>query len=491
MHLDSLTLIGVRQFKRQTFYFRPGFNLLVGENGAGKTTILRGLLAAMASSRQRGSSFNLQDSDIGFGARRAEVSAVVRSGNEFKEFSFYKELWKPAERTKDRKSAPLVLLYSSSESICSALKAKRGRLVRELVNDPSRGSEEFLYAAEERVRQRTAVDRSKKFGNSRSVRDFVGKVLSTFSPGMGDFYWRFEPYDCSLVANEGSGKRPRFEAEVRTLARDIAMRYFQQRLIRRGRNYSWPDQPKIVLAPDSHELDLGQRGIPSLKSIWQNADMPSEAARRYLMSCSLEVKLAPRIMIRRRIGALPLSQLSDGEQRLFSLFVDIARQLSIRNEGSPLGEGEGIVLIDEIDVHLHPKWQRKIVPALEDLFSGCQFIATTHSPFVIQATQRNQVTSIDPASAGIFLHGGESIEDIAENIQGIDQPQRSARSETLSKAAEKYFSLLQIHAVTPTQVRMEDLQLAELRYREASEPFTSDSAVSALLKVMKLERQAP
>ncbi|HDS1132439.1 TPA: AAA family ATPase [Stenotrophomonas maltophilia] len=182
MHLDSLTLIGVRQFKRQTFYFRPGFNLLVGENGAGKTTILRGLLAAMASSRQRGSSFNLQDSDIGFGARRAEVSAVVRSGNEFKEFSFYKELWKPAERTKDRKSAPLVLLYSSSESICSALKAKRGRLVRELVNDPSRGSEEFLYAAEERVRQRTAVDRSKKFGNSRSVRDFVGKVLSTFSP---------------------------------------------------------------------------------------------------------------------------------------------------------------------------------------------------------------------------------------------------------------------------------------------------------------------
>ncbi|PSD25273.1 hypothetical protein C7E13_00045 [Stenotrophomonas maltophilia] len=88
MHLDSLTLIGVRQFEHQTFYFRPGFNLLVGENGAGKTTILRGLLAAMAGAKQRGSSFNLQDGDIGFGARRAEVIAVVRSGNQFKEFSF-------------------------------------------------------------------------------------------------------------------------------------------------------------------------------------------------------------------------------------------------------------------------------------------------------------------------------------------------------------------------------------------------------------------
>ncbi|CAI8703091.1 hypothetical protein EMIT0P291_100113 [Pseudomonas sp. IT-P291] len=46
-------------------------------------------------------------------------------------------------------------------------------------------------------------------------------------------------------------------------------------------------------------------------------------------------------------------------------------------------EGDGIVLIDEVDLHLHPKWQRSLIRQLSETFPNCQFVLTTHSPLVI------------------------------------------------------------------------------------------------------------
>jgi predicted ATP-binding protein involved in virulence len=215
----------------------------------------------------------------------------------------------------------------------------------------------------------------------------------------------------------------------------------------------------------------------------------SPEEQKLLQSCSLEVKLSPSIVILRQIGPLTLSQLSDGEKRLFSLFVDIARQLSVQNDQNEIGGGEAIILIDEIDVHLHPKWQRRIVPALEDLFPRCQFIATTHSPFVIQATDRHKITSIDPAIPITLYDGGNSIEDIAEDIQGISVPQRSLRAERLSEAAKRYFTLLKVRESNAELVAPAEIRAAEQDYREATEPFSSDPAVHALLKVQLMEKE--
>ncbi|KPW60133.1 Uncharacterized protein ALO82_03354 [Pseudomonas syringae pv. broussonetiae] len=134
-----------------------------------------------------------------------------------------------------------------------------------------------------------------------------------------------------------------------------------------------------------------------------------------------------------------------------------------------------------------PKWQRRIVPALEDLFPNCQFIATTHSPFVIQAAGRQRITFIEPHSSARLLDGGNSLEDIAEDIQGISQPQRSVRAEILGTAAKRYFTLLELKAVDAQQVAPAELRDAEKSYRDASEPFTSDPAVHALLKVLMME----
>ena len=81
---------------------------------------------------------------------------------------------------------------------------------------------------------------------------------------------------------------------------------------------------------------------------------------------------------------LPVNTLSDGEKCLFSLVGDLARRLALANPNltDPL-QGSGIVLIDEIDLHLHPAWQRKIVGQLKDTFPNCQFIITSHSPQVL------------------------------------------------------------------------------------------------------------
>ncbi len=79
-----------------------------------------------------------------------------------------------------------------------------------------------------------------------------------------------------------------------------------------------------------------------------------------------------------------VDQLSDGEKCTLALFGDLARRLALANPdiANPL-QGNGVVLIDEIELHMHPLWQRKILPILKKCFPNIQFIVTTHSPQVL------------------------------------------------------------------------------------------------------------
>lgn len=101
---------------------------------------------------------------------------------------------------------------------------------------------------------------------------------------------------------------------------------------------------------------------------------------------NLRVRRSPLRMTADKQGdELIVNQLSDGEKCLLALAGDLARRLAIANpdtDRNPL-HGSGVVLIDEIELHLHPKWQRAIIPNLAKTFPNCQFIITTHSPQVI------------------------------------------------------------------------------------------------------------
>lgn len=87
-----------------------------------------------------------------------------------------------------------------------------------------------------------------------------------------------------------------------------------------------------------------------------------------------------------------LEQLSDGERVFFGLIMDIAyRLISLNpNRENPF-EGSGIVVIDEIELHLHPKWQQNSVLILRESFPNIQFIITTHSPQVLSTVDKKSI----------------------------------------------------------------------------------------------------
>lgn len=91
-----------------------------------------------------------------------------------------------------------------------------------------------------------------------------------------------------------------------------------------------------------------------------------------------------RMIVEKNGQEIMVDYLSDGEKCTLALFGDLARRLAIANPNldNPL-DGDGIVLIDEIELHMHPTWQRKILTALNSVFPNIQFIITTHSPQVL------------------------------------------------------------------------------------------------------------
>jgi predicted ATP-binding protein involved in virulence len=106
---------------------------------------------------------------------------------------------------------------------------------------------------------------------------------------------------------------------------------------------------------------------------------------------------------------LIINQLSDGEKCLLAMVGDLARRLAIANPGLPDPlQGSGVVLIDEIELHLHPKWQREIIPALTRTFRNCQFIVTTHSPQVISQVKPEGIYILESTSDGIIARRPES-----------------------------------------------------------------------------------
>jgi predicted ATP-binding protein involved in virulence len=109
-----------------------------------------------------------------------------------------------------------------------------------------------------------------------------------------------------------------------------------------------------------------------------------------------------RMEVEKNGKRLTVNQLSGGELNLIAMIGDLARRMAIANPDStkPL-EGSGIVLIDEIDLHLHPKWQRMIVPKLLDVFPNCQFIISTHSPHVITHVQPDRLFLLKQTDSGI------------------------------------------------------------------------------------------
>lgn len=110
-------------------------------------------------------------------------------------------------------------------------------------------------------------------------------------------------------------------------------------------------------------------------------------------------KRTEELMYSNTLETLPVRFLSSGFRTLLGMVLDISYRMAVLNPNlleDIISNTPGIVLIDEIDMHLHPNWQWKVVEALKTTFPKIQFIATTHSPIVISSCQNENLIMLNP-----------------------------------------------------------------------------------------------
>jgi predicted ATP-binding protein involved in virulence len=164
-------------------------------------------------------------------------------------------------------------------------------------------------------------------------------------------------------------------------------------------------------------------------------DRQLEAVRKAISSLlgndlkDLRVRRKPwlRMTVQKGDEELIVEQLSDGEKSLLALAGDLARRLAIAKPSLPDPlQGSAVVLIDEIEQHLHPAWQRKVISRLTETFPNCQFIITTHSPQVISKIRPDSIYILAKEGDNIVTKRpsssfGRDSNRILEDLMGVDE----------------------------------------------------------------------
>lgn len=198
---------------------------------------------------------------------------------------------------------------------------------------------------------------------------------------------------------------------------------------------------------------------------------------------NLKVRRMPMGFVVDKDGVqLRFDALSDGEKSYITLVADIARKLSMTHPhmSNPL-ESEGVIIIDEIDLHLHPAWQREILPQLKQTFPNCQFIISTHSPFVLSNVYldvNNRLFAVSDGSAtpmSVNLYGAQ-VDKVLREAQGMS----SVRGVAVQEHIDKIWFLLKQPRVDDSTVDQELLWLKN--HLEPSDEIFAQIAIQRLLK---------
>ena len=355
MKITSLSLFNLRSFEFAEFTFNPQFNLIAGINGAGKSTVL----------------------DVIRTCASHILPAMMRVPAKPFSFSVY-------DIHDDAPLADATLHFTLDDEPCRfTLREWREPLVRD---DP-----------ENRDRLRREILEADRLGDRpRKLIRELAETLDTPSPTV------FNPSEThlkALYATEKSAPLVMYFSTARSRVNEIAPKAAAMKGTGGAyRNALRNSRLSIVETADRLRVqrELSSEHEPSRRAI----ALLDEAVSTFLPGFS---NLRPsedgpsRLLIDHDGTTLSLRQLSDGERSVLVLILDIARRLAQANPtlDDPVRDAEAVILIDEIDLHLHPQWQRKIVGDLTRTFPNCQFIATTHSPQVIGEVAHENIQMID------------------------------------------------------------------------------------------------
>ncbi|WP_153887817.1 AAA family ATPase, partial [Acinetobacter baumannii] len=158
--------------------------------------------------------------------------------------------------------------------------------------------------------------------------------------------------------------------------------------------------------------------------------------------------------------SLFLHQLSDGQRVFLGMIGDIARRLILLNDSSdnPL-MGQGIIIIDEVELHLHPKWQQKIIGVLRKCFPNIQFIVSTHSPQILGEVESKHLrilTLQDTREIKVTIPEqsyGLTSSEIVEELMG-----GNGRNQDIKKKIDHIFKLIDQENLVEAENKIEELQ---------------------------------
>jgi predicted ATP-binding protein involved in virulence len=230
----------------------------------------------------------------------------------------------------------------------------------------------------------------------------------------------------------------------------------------------WLLQADYAVSRQSHDLQGAKRRLDQIKSVLRTL-LPG--VEELDIAPSKRSKLQAIVRFKTPFGWVRMQDLSLGYTTMISWIVDFASRLFDRypNSENPLTE-PAICLIDEIDLHLHPKWQRTIMDFLCNLFPNTQFIATAHSPLIVQAasaTNANIVLLRREDNHVVIDNNPQSIAnwrvDQILTSELFDLP--SARPPDLDKALEERQRILSKPKLTKadrTRLRQLETQIGDL-----------------------------
>lgn len=176
-----------------------------------------------------------------------------------------------------------------------------------------------------------------------------------------------------------------------------------------------------------------------------------------------ETQMKPRVEFKTPYGWVSIKDLGLGYRTLIAWMVDFAARMFDRypNSPNPLAE-PAIVLVDEIDLHLHPKWQRTLMSFLSNLFPNTQFIATAHSPLVVQAATNANIALLKREGDHVVIdndvkavHGWRIDQVLTSDLFGLE----SARPPELDdKLAERNRLLAKGKLTKKDRQRLKELE---------------------------------
>lgn len=386
MKLQKLSLANFRGFQQIGIEFDPTLTVIAGINGIGKSGILHALtillsqvLPAITPSKAKSRLFSNED------IREGETSLTATS-----RFSLY-------NHDIDMTIHQSVLDMETADNAREKLKKVRIQI------SESAGDKESLRELKEE--ERYLLELLKK---SEPVAELLIHGLVFDEVRTGDL---------------GAAERIQqmFKKKLRNQKNQPVAIFFspERQIIKEVRKLPKPTPLQITAAYqnalESRPLDmghfvhwyrvqqkLGTSQSEKRKKILDNLKKVISSFIPEITDLRVQEKPTPRFQVLKNDIPFSLHQLSDGERGLITMIFDITRRLTLANPemDDPISEGAGIVLIDEIELHLHPLWQRLVLKRLKEIFTNCQFIVTTHSPLVLGEVEARCIRFLERDGTG-------------------------------------------------------------------------------------------